>query len=402
VRDAAANSTAALTSVEPGAPKGSRWASAFRIVFEFVLLFAIAVAAKHILAASAGGSYPNPLWLPVIVLSLQHGLAAGLAAAVVAAGLQYWDGLPPALMAEDMYAYIGRIAAEPVGWTCVALLIGSIRSRQITQTRELELELAERTRHSAAVADLCDDLRGRAELLERHIAANAHASNVDVAEAVSALHHASLENFAERLTRFVLLMTGAAEFSVHVLHDHALKLAFRPSDEHRPAVDISAHDPIFAAITTERRLLSAARAADAALLGERGLMAGPLLGEHPHPNPPPHSASQDARERAYAGEGREGAVVGMLVIGGSSLDDYPDDIERRFRLTASELSRLTGRMSLLERWQTAMSPESLPHGRAGDDNSGGDATTADATPPPRDAGMSTGKRRRRNREMRLQ
>jgi hypothetical protein len=28
---------------------------------------------------------------------------------------------------------------------------------------------------------------------------------------------------------------------------------------------------------------------------------------HPLPNPPPHSASQDARERAYAGEGREGA-----------------------------------------------------------------------------------------------
>ena len=379
MRDAAADSTAASTAAGPDAPQASRWASAFRIVFEFAVLFAIAVVAKQILAASTAGSYPNPLWLPVIVLSLQHGLAAGLAAAVIAAGVQYWDGLPPALMAEDMYAYIGRIAAEPVGWTCVALLIGSIRSRQITQTRELELELAERTRHSAAVADLCDDLRGRAELLERHIAANAYASNADVADAVSALHHASLENFAERLTRFVLLMTGAAEFSVHVLHDHALKLAFRPGDEHRPAVDISADDPIFAAIVTERRLLSAARAADAKLLGERGLMAGPLLADH-------------APER----------VIGMLVIGGSSLDDYPDDIERRFKLTASELSRLTGRISLLERWQTATAPESLPHGRAGDGNGGDDTATADPTPPPAGATASTRKRRRRNREMRLQ
>jgi len=379
VRDKAADSTAALTSAEADVPRASRWASAFRIVFEFALLFGIAVAAKQILAASTAGSYPNPLWLPVIVLSLQHGLAAGLAAAIVAAGLQYWDGLPPALMAEDMYAYIGRIAAEPVGWACVALLIGSIRSRQITQTRELELELAERTRHSAAVADLCDDLRGRTELLERHIAANAHASNVDVAESVSALHHASLENFAERLTRFVLLMTGATEFSVHVLHDRALKLAFRPGDEHRPAIDISADDPIFAAIVTERRQLSAARAGDAALLGERGLMAGPLLDDH-------------APERA----------IGMLVIGGSSLDDYPDDIERRFQLTASELSRLTGRMSLLERWQTAAEPDSLQRSRGADGNGGGGAATAEATPPPQDARASTGKRRRRNREMRLQ
>lgn len=377
MKDAAANATAASTPAEPKAAKASRWASAFRVVFEFALLFGIAVAAKQVLAASTTGSYPNPLWLPVIVLSLQHGLAAGLAAAVIAAGLHYWGGLPPALMAEDMYAYIGRIAAEPVGWTCVALLIGSIRSRQITQTRELEFELAERTQHSAAVADLCEDLRERAELLERHIAANAQASNIDVAEAVSALHHASLDNFAERLTRFVLLMTGATEFSAHVLHDHALRLAFRPGDDHRPAGDISADDPIFAAIVTERRLLSAARAGDAGLLGERGLMAGPLLDHH-------------APER----------VTGMLVIGGSSLDDYPDDIERRFMITASELSRLTGRMSLLERWQAA--PEPLPHTRAGDGNGSGAAATADATPPPGDAGVSTGKQPRRNREMRLQ
>jgi hypothetical protein len=377
LKDAAANATAASTPAEPKAAKASRWASAFRVVFEFALLFGIAVAAKQVLAASTTGSYPNPLWLPVIVLSLQHGLAAGLAAAVIAAGLHYWGGLPPALMAEDMYAYIGRIAAEPVGWTCVALLIGSIRSRQITQTRELEFELAERTQHSAAVADLCEDLRERAELLERHIAANAQASNIDVAEAVSALHHASLDNFAERLTRFVLLMTGATEFSAHVLHDHALRLAFRPGDDHRPAGDISADDPIFAAIVTERRLLSAARAGDAGLLGERGLMAGPLLDHH-------------APER----------VTGMLVIGGSSLDDYPDDIERRFMITASELSRLTGRMSLLERWQAA--PEPLPHTRAGDGNGSGAAATADATPPPGDAGVSTGKQPRRNREMRLQ
>src|SRR5262245_15290810 len=108
------------------------------MAFEFALLFGIAIVAKQVLAAAAQGSYPNPLWLPVIVLSLQHGLAAGLAAAIIAVGVQYVNGLPPALMTEDMYGYIGRLAAEPIGWTCVALLIGYIRSRQIAQTRELE------------------------------------------------------------------------------------------------------------------------------------------------------------------------------------------------------------------------------------------------------------------------
>ena len=320
---------------EPGTERRSRWASTFRIAVEFALLFGIAIAAKQILVTVAAGSYPNPLWLPVIVLSLQHGVAAGLAAAVIAAGLQYWGGLPPALMTEDMYSYIGRIAAEPVGWTCVALLIGHIRSRQIAQTRELEAELAERIQHSAAVADFCEDLRNRTELLERHIAANTHSSNIDVAEAVSDLHHATWDNFAQRLTRFVILMTGAAEFSIYVLQDSVLKLAFGPSDEHRPVADVvvPSDDPLFAAIVTERRLLSAASPDDAALLGQRGVLAAPLTDSH-------------APER----------VIGMLAIGDASLDDHPDDIERRLALTCWELSRLAGRIALIDRWHAAAAP----------------------------------------------
>ena len=320
---------------EPGTVRRSRWASMFRIAVEFALLFGIAIAAKQILVTVAAGSYPNPLWLPVIVLSLQHGVAAGLAAAVIAAGLQYWGGLPPALMTEDMYSYIGRIAAEPVGWTCVALLIGHIRSRQIAQTRELEAELAERIQHSAAVAEFCEDLRNRTELLERHIAANAHSSNIDVAEAVSELHHATWDNFAQRLTRFVILMTGAAEFSVYVLQDDVLKLAFQPTDEHRPTADVvvASDDPLFAAIVTERRLLSAASSDDAALLGQRGILAAPLTDSH-------------APER----------VIGMLAIGEASLGDHRADIELRLALTCTELSRLTSRISLIERWHAAAAP----------------------------------------------
>jgi hypothetical protein len=322
-------------TVEGGAARRSRWSSTLRIVFEFALLFAIAVLAKHILAAAVSGSYPNPLWLPVIVLSLQHGMAAGLAAAVGAAAVQYSDGLPPALMSEDMYSYIGRVAAEPVGWTCVALLIGHIRSRQIANVAELEAELAERNRHCVAVADLCVDLRGRTEILERQIAANAHASSMDIAVAITELNLASWDNFAQRLTRFVVLMTGAADFSVYLLRDNALKAAFRPNDEHMHAADtaLPSDHPVFAAIVNERRSLSAARPADGALLGGRWIVAAPLL-------------EGEASDR----------VTGMLAIAGPALDDLPADIERRFALTCAEIARLIGRIVLIDNWHAAAAP----------------------------------------------
>ena len=119
-------------------------------------------------------------------------MAAGLGAAIVAACLQYWGGLPPALMSEDMYAYIGRIAAEPVGWTCVALLIGHIRSRQIANTRSSRPSSPSATgiaRRSPTSASIC---ARRTEMLERHIAANAPSSNIDVAEAVTGLESCDL------------------------------------------------------------------------------------------------------------------------------------------------------------------------------------------------------------------
>ena len=350
------NAADGATANGPGTARRLRWSSMLRIGFEFALLFGLALAAKHILAATGTGSYPNPLWLPVIVLSLQYGLAAGLGAAVVAAGLQYWGGLPPALMSEDMYSYIGRVAAEPVGWTCVALLVGHIRSRQIANHAELEAELAERSRHSAAVADLCIDLRARTEMLERHIAANAHSSNIDVAESIMALAHASWDNFSERLTRFVTLMTGAAEFSVYLKRDNALAVAFQPSDEHHHAADVPPDDPLFTAIVHEQRMLSAASPAGRALLGDRAILAGPLI-------------DPSATDR----------VIGMLAIGGASLDDTAEYIELRFALTADEIARLADRISLFERWRSAAAP-SRSNGRRTHAN--GHAAAAHPGPAP--------------------
>jgi hypothetical protein len=325
----------------------SRWSSFARIGFEFALLFAIALAAKQALVGLAPGTYPNPLWLPVIMLSMQHGMAVGLGAAVAAAGVHYWEGLPPELLSEDLYSYIGRVAAEPVGWCCVALLIGHIRSRQLQNVAELETNLAERTRQCTAVEDLCVDLRGRTELLERHIAANAFASNSDIVEAMAALNQATAEDFPECLTRFVNLMTGAADFSVYLRRDEVLEVAFQPEDKHRlgRAEAVPSDDPVFAAVINQRRLLSATQPADAVLLANRWILAGPLLSSGSHRAPAgEHSAAEPE------------SVIGMFAIAGAALEDHPEDVARRFSLTGAEISRLFGRIALIERWNAAQLP----------------------------------------------
>jgi hypothetical protein len=372
---------------DPAPPRRSPWSARLRLVTEFALLFALALLLKHVLLAVASGPYPNPFWLPVLVLSLQHGMAAGLAAAVLAAALQLLDGPPPALLTEDLYSYVGRIAAEPIGWTCVALLIGHTRSRQLDHLKELEAEFADQSQQAAVVADLCEDLRARTETLERHIAANAYASNVDVAEAITELHDSTWDNFADRLARFVSLMTGAAEFSILMLRDGALEPVFHPADDHRQAADavVLSDDPLFAAIVNERRTLSVAHAADKVLLGNRGVMAGPLV-------------DQQAPDR----------VLGMFAIAGAALDDHPEDIERRFSLTASEVSRLVGRIVLMENWQAAAAPgqsnghAEKPHDAASNGQRAQGDEPQDGKPQDGTPRAAKRKRQRRDREVTLQ
>lgn len=309
----------------------SAWRSFLRVALEFVLLFGAAIALDRVILVDANGPYPNPLWLPVVLLSLEHGLSAAVAAALAGCALYAWFDLPPTLVTEDVYAYLGRVAAEPVGWTCAALLIGHLRSRQIDQVTELQAELAETSKHSAAVAELCANLKSRTEMLERHIAANANTSAIDIAESITGLHDASFDNFAERLTRFIVLIIGTSEFSIYMLRGRTLRLAFQPPDETRHASDliVEPNDALFAAIVDQRRILAVTRPEDRKLLGNRGVLMGPLL---------ENSASN--------------RVIGMLGIGGADLIDFPDDIERRFRLTCAEISRLLSRVILIDSWQT--------------------------------------------------
>jgi hypothetical protein len=263
----------------------------------------------------------------VIVLSLEHGLHVGIAAALAACGIYIWEGLPPAALGEDFYEHVARIAAEPIGWTCAALLIGQVRHRQIGELATLKEALADRERHCQSVAAYCDELRTRTEMLERHIAANAVSSHVDVAEAVAALNQANSSDFTERLTKFIMLMTGSAEYALYILRGDALKLAIQPRDENMSAADmlISCDDPLYEAVVDHRKLLCATTPADRDVLEERAVLAGPLL------------------EDTAANH-----VIGMLRVGGADLTDFPDDVERRFALVCKEIARLLSRTILIE------------------------------------------------------
>jgi hypothetical protein len=302
-----------------------------RLALEYAFWFGAAILLKLAFSAWVSVPYPSPLWIPVVLLALQHGLAGGLTAALIAAALQFLPGLPPQSLAEDVYVYAGRIAFEPVAWTAAALFIGQLRSREISTLAALKERLLERTRNAEALAELCTHLRQRIETLERHIAANDDTSITDVAEAIINLERAGWEDFAPSLRQLIFVLTGAAEFSVYLLGENGLEPAFVP-DAALPGSTHTAINParvLFRSVVKERRIISASTPAGAALLGDVGIFAGPVFERH----------------------GNE--VVGMLALAGASLEELPEDIERRFTLACSELSRLVDRIKVNHAWRNA-------------------------------------------------
>jgi hypothetical protein len=100
----------------------------------------------------------------------------------------------------------------------------------------------------------------------------------------------------------------------------------------------------------------------------------------------------------------------MFAIGGAALDDHPEDIERRFSLTSSEVSRLAGRIILMGNWQAAAAPGQAnghaekSHDAASNGQGGVQQGDAPQDGAPQDATPRPGKRkrRRRDREVTLQ
>lgn len=323
--DTMASSGARANELLYPVPQPSAWMRGLRIAFEFVLLFGVAVLLDEVILSDVSGPFPDALWMPVVVLALEHGMGAGLIGALLATALYYGSGLPPAVMSEDLYAYIGRIAAEPIGWTCAALLIGHVRSRQVAQRRELQAALLAEDRECAALAEHCAQLKQRSALLERQIACNAQSSDIEVAEALVALRDADQANCRERISRLVRLMFGAGEASIFLLNGNQLDLSIAPkgedAEEMKPAIEPG--DSLFTAVVEERRALMATCPADKAVLGSRFALAGPLLNQY-------------AADR----------ILGMLGIGGEQLAELPADAERRWTLVSMEISRLVSRLVL--------------------------------------------------------
>ncbi|KMO29592.1 hypothetical protein VQ03_29210 [Methylobacterium tarhaniae] len=197
----------------PGSASTGGW---YRYVLESLLLVGLLVCADHLFFDGNRFSNinPRPFWIPVLLMSVQYGLAGGVFAAFASTLALYSGALPSQLATQDYYAYSRLIVAEPTSWLACALVLGGLSSLQLAHAAEVRRQ---RDEAQAAAEDLGHGLQqalsdlGRLEL---QIAAETRTAGA-IARAFAGLEPGGPERLAASFAAFARLVVGASDLTVY-------------------------------------------------------------------------------------------------------------------------------------------------------------------------------------------
>ncbi len=221
---------------------------------------------------------PNPLWLPVLLLSLQYGTVSGLMAALFAILLTVFHGFPEEGVGENHFAYVLRVWSEPILWIAAAVLLGQFRLRQIAEGHALRRKVSELAMQRTYLAGYADSLRQRCEKLERARATEAASPAVALLDALAGLAQADgdLQAAFERCMSIAFPGWRASL----LVKDGALarRVASCGPGEAGGRKELDSAHPLFQAVVEQGASLNVMVPGDEKSLAGEGLVAVPVRG----------------------------------------------------------------------------------------------------------------------------
>lgn len=221
---------------------------------------------------------PHPFWIVVLLISVLYGAGPGVLSAIAASCVLLWGNVPEQTLNQDMYEWFFATFKLPILWLITAIVIGKISARHIAGRNEVAQQLNEFSRRQETLMNSFQQIKTAKEKMEMRVAGQRStihrvltaARDVESLEPIQVL---------ERAQGLVKSMLEPEEFSIFILKDHQLHLAFdngwlesnnyqrvyRPGDE------------LFDAIVERRQVLCIIRPADEAILNTHAVLASPLI-----------------------------------------------------------------------------------------------------------------------------
>lgn len=222
---------------------------------------------------------PHPFWLIVILVAAKYGTNEGLVAALASSAALLIGNVPEQTPDQALYPFLLELSYRPMMWLTAAVVLGEIGLNHVRRKRYLEAELDAALVREATLAEAYESLKRNRERLELSIASELR-SLASTYDAARQMHSMSVEDVLSGAMRLIKAVVAPRRFSLYGVKDNDTLSVFEhyqwPSkDAYRKRFDRSSS--LYAAIVGEQRFLSAADPADQRILGDQGLLAGPVI-----------------------------------------------------------------------------------------------------------------------------
>jgi hypothetical protein len=251
-------------------------------ILEIVAMLGLALAVDRFLfnGTRFTGLTPHPFWAVVLLAAAQYGTREALLAAALSTAALLVGNLPEQGFGEDRSAWLLRISGTPVLWIIAGVVIGEIRERHKRKTEALGRELAEVREQARAFAEAYERLDTTKRELEARIAGQVRT--------VRAMHLASRaierQGTAEVLmgvATLVQTVLNPGKFSLFLVNGPRLEAVASHGwhEEDRYSEEFDSTSPLFQEIIGRCEFLTAVNQEHELILGEEGVLAGPLISE---------------------------------------------------------------------------------------------------------------------------
>lgn len=221
----------------------------------------------------------HPFWVIVLLVTVQYGQGEAIMAAVLSSLFLLVGNLPEQTFTETLYEYIFRVSYLPLLWIVTALVLGSIRARQL-QDRKNTAEKFQKCKEALkTIADGYNAMKRAKEQLEMRLARE-RCSVLSVYSIAKSLETVDPLHVHMEVAKLIRLAFSPDKFSIFLCEgDSGLRLKESYGWNHsHPYSDRFAPDTqCFRSIVRNKRFLSILCAEDEPILNGQGMLAGPIL-----------------------------------------------------------------------------------------------------------------------------
>ena len=253
-----------------------------RVAFlEIALFFAIMLILDIVVGSGNRfiDAYPHPFWIIVLLITIQYGTTEGLIVAAVSTTVFLAWNLPAQQLDQSIYDYLLHIVYRPLLWFCSAVLFGELRNRHIKAADELDENFREAEEKNITITNAYGNLKKIKEKLETHMAGELH-SSINAYNAIKSIGTLNPSRTLLGMEEFVKAVLDPEKFSVYGLgpdgFESAICVGWDDEGEQYSRRFLNT-SPLYHEIAGRQRMLCCINDEDAGILGEEGILAGPLI-----------------------------------------------------------------------------------------------------------------------------